>query len=114
MEGLNTSGKKYLTQEDLQFLDLWKPPAWLTSEPDVDAAEEFKTLLVKRCAPSTMVESWKYIIFHRFSSIFMEIREFRITIPSLRKPLKHWSNHQTERTSLRPLTSLFDERTAWH
>ena len=35
VEGLNTSGKKYLIQEDLQFLDDWKPPAWFTSEPDV-------------------------------------------------------------------------------
>ena len=47
-DGLNYHNKKFLTEQDIAFLDDWRPPAWLTSDPDEGAAREFKNLLLRK------------------------------------------------------------------
>ncbi|CAE8661321.1 unnamed protein product, partial [Polarella glacialis] len=37
---LDWQAKKCICFEDIQFLDTWKPPAWLVAEPDPDAAQK--------------------------------------------------------------------------
>lgn len=49
--------KKFITAPDLQFLDVWRTPAWLTATPDPEAAESFKRQLVTRCGH--IVKAWK-------------------------------------------------------
>lgn len=49
--------KKFITAPDLQFLDVWRTPAWLTATPDSQAAESFKRQLVARLGH--IVKAWK-------------------------------------------------------
>lgn len=44
--GLQRDGRDYLVEEDVLFLDRWRPPAFLVAKPDEDAKEEFRTLLL--------------------------------------------------------------------
>jgi len=45
--GLDLDCKKFLVEENLCFLDRWKPPAFLTAVPSRQAADEFKACLLK-------------------------------------------------------------------
>eukprot|EP00930_Biecheleria_cincta_P055552 TRINITY_DN4186_c0_g2_i2.p1 TRINITY_DN4186_c0_g2~~TRINITY_DN4186_c0_g2_i2.p1 ORF type:complete len:715 (-),score=152.37 TRINITY_DN4186_c0_g2_i2:76-2220(-) len=52
--------KKFITEVDLQFLDVWRTPAWLTASPDPEAAESFKHQLVARLGH--IVKAWKVLM----------------------------------------------------
>jgi hypothetical protein len=45
---LDWEDKKYITENDVVFMDDWKPPDWLMSMPNPDAASEMKNLLLRR------------------------------------------------------------------
>lgn len=45
--GMDCHGKKFITQNEMIFLDRWKPPAYLTREPNAEAAEAFKSYLAR-------------------------------------------------------------------
>lgn len=45
---LDWQDKKYLIEEDFQFLDNWKPPAYLCSSASLEAAEEFKAQMLAK------------------------------------------------------------------
>jgi len=46
--GLDRHGNKFLVQEDLKFLERWKPPAFLTIPPSFQAQQEVKDALLHR------------------------------------------------------------------
>jgi len=45
--GLDWEGKRFVVQADLEFLDKWRPPNYLTATPSKEAAHEFRALLLK-------------------------------------------------------------------
>jgi hypothetical protein len=45
---LDWQDKKYLIEEDFEFLDTWKPPAWLIAQPNPRAASDFKKTLLNK------------------------------------------------------------------
>ena len=47
LEGVNHENKKYLTAADFKWIDNWRPTAWLTAEPDPEAAKAVKRRLVE-------------------------------------------------------------------
>lgn len=46
-QGMDRANRKFITQEDMHFLDRWKPPSYLTCQPNQEAAEAFKALLLR-------------------------------------------------------------------
>lgn len=44
---LDWQDKKYVTEDDVSFIDHWHPPEWLVSEPSPKAAEELKEQMLK-------------------------------------------------------------------
>ncbi|CAE7418102.1 unnamed protein product [Symbiodinium natans] len=45
---LDWQEKKALTLDDLLFMDIWKPPAYLVAEPNPEAATQIRTLLKEK------------------------------------------------------------------
>lgn len=45
--GLDWDAKKYIVEDDIKFLDGWKPPSYLTADASEHAAQQFKNQLVK-------------------------------------------------------------------
>eukprot|EP00933_Yihiella_yeosuensis_P062316 TRINITY_DN65276_c0_g1_i1.p1 TRINITY_DN65276_c0_g1~~TRINITY_DN65276_c0_g1_i1.p1 ORF type:complete len:777 (-),score=151.38 TRINITY_DN65276_c0_g1_i1:191-2521(-) len=45
---LDWEGKKYVQESDLDFLQVWRAPAWLTAKPNPAAANAFRKNLVQR------------------------------------------------------------------
>mmetsp|Transcript_51634 Transcript_51634/g.92747 ORF Transcript_51634/g.92747 Transcript_51634/m.92747 type:complete len:807 (-) Transcript_51634:50-2470(-) len=45
---LDWQGKKAITLEDVAFLDGWKPPAYLVAEPNEEAANEMRQLMIDK------------------------------------------------------------------
>merc|ERR1712226_1420701 len=54
---LHPAGRKFLMEEDLSFLDVWRPSAWLVARPNFQAAEDFITLLLGR--HGHYVKAWR-------------------------------------------------------
>eukprot|EP00930_Biecheleria_cincta_P086122 TRINITY_DN7548_c0_g2_i1.p1 TRINITY_DN7548_c0_g2~~TRINITY_DN7548_c0_g2_i1.p1 ORF type:complete len:749 (+),score=159.04 TRINITY_DN7548_c0_g2_i1:170-2416(+) len=59
-QGLDYEGKKALNEEDLLFLDRWKPHAFLTRAANPQAMEEFKQLLLK--AYKNFLKAWRHLL----------------------------------------------------
>jgi len=57
---LDWQNKKYLTSDDLACLDSWRPSAWLTAEPNPEAAKDFKAAVQKKC--KHMVKAWRALL----------------------------------------------------
>lgn len=55
---LDWQDKKYICDRDLAFLDVWRPPAFLTGTPDPVAAEAFKKQLVTR--HGHILKAWRF------------------------------------------------------
>jgi len=49
-----------ITIEDIQFLDFWKPPAYLVSEPNVEAANAIRKLMKDRYSHS--LRAWRSVL----------------------------------------------------
>lgn len=54
---LDWQSRRFIVQEDLSFLDSWRPPSWLTARPNMEAAREFKKLLMQR--HGNYVRAWR-------------------------------------------------------
>jgi len=52
--------KKYLTEEDLSFLDVWRPPAWLFAQPNVEAKDAFCEALLKK--HGHFIKGWRAVM----------------------------------------------------
>lgn len=59
-QGLDYQGNKALNEEDLLFLDRWKPPAFLTRPANPQAMEDFKQLLVQTY--KNFLKSWRHLL----------------------------------------------------
>jgi Ca2+-binding EF-hand superfamily protein len=46
-QGIDHTGRKFITEHDMQFLDRWKPPLYLTCQPNAEAADAFKNQLMR-------------------------------------------------------------------
>eukprot|EP00927_Polykrikos_kofoidii_P041137 TRINITY_DN35053_c0_g1_i1.p1 TRINITY_DN35053_c0_g1~~TRINITY_DN35053_c0_g1_i1.p1 ORF type:complete len:1032 (+),score=169.03 TRINITY_DN35053_c0_g1_i1:381-3476(+) len=55
--GLDRHGKKFIVEEDMLFLDKWKPLPFLLAPPNPQAMEEVKELLLKTC--KTYLKAWR-------------------------------------------------------
>ncbi|CAJ1377886.1 unnamed protein product, partial [Effrenium voratum] len=55
---LDWQDKKYITGSDLHFLDVWRPPAWLTGTPDAAAADAFRKQLVAK--HGQILKAWRF------------------------------------------------------
>jgi len=58
--GLDHSGTKSIVEEDLHFLDKWKPPAYLVASPNYEAADEFKNMLLKFY--KNYLKAWRHVL----------------------------------------------------
>jgi len=58
--GLDFRGYKTLVEEDVLFLDKWKPPAFLTRPVNVQAMEEVKLLMIK--VYKTFLKAWRHCL----------------------------------------------------
>lgn len=58
--GLDHRGFKALVEEDLAFLDRWKPRAFLTSTANSQALEDLKALLLKE--KKTYLKAWRHLL----------------------------------------------------
>lgn len=54
---LDWEDKKYITENDVVFMDDWKPPEWLMAQPNKDAADEMKRLLMRRY--KHLLKAWR-------------------------------------------------------
>ena len=54
--GVNVQAKKFITENEFEFLEHWRPPKWLTVEADYAAADEVKSQLLKRY--KHLVKAW--------------------------------------------------------
>jgi len=58
--GLDLEGRKVIVEEDLYFLDRWKPPAFLTAKPNQEAADELRSLILKTY--KTFLQAWRQFL----------------------------------------------------
>lgn len=56
-EGLARSAAKFIVEEDLRFLDRWKPPAFLIVSPNPQARDEIKAALLNKYGYS--LKAWR-------------------------------------------------------
>lgn len=54
---LDWQPKRYLTEEDLQFLDVWRPPSYLVAKPSFEGANEIRRLMLKKYG--NYVKAWR-------------------------------------------------------
>lgn len=59
-QGLDYQNTKGLNEEDLLFLDRWKPPAFLTRPANPQAMEDFKQLLIKTY--KNFLKAWRHLL----------------------------------------------------
>jgi len=59
-QGLDYLGHKSIILEDLFFLDRWKPPAFLVAQPNMQAAEELKELLLRH--HKNFLKAWRHCL----------------------------------------------------
>jgi len=58
--GLDKNGMDRLTEENMAFIERWRPLPFLLAHPNAKAAEEFKTLLLKRFG--SFLKSWRQVL----------------------------------------------------
>lgn len=58
--GLDKDSKKFLVEEDLQFLDRWKPPLYLLSQPNWAAVDLFKAALINKYR--SYLKAWRRVL----------------------------------------------------
>lgn len=58
--GLDAGGTKTLVEEDLYFLDRWKPPPFLVAAPSPEAAEKVKAHLIKDY--KNHLKAWRHVL----------------------------------------------------
>jgi len=58
--GLDLQGNRTIVEEDLLFLDRWKPPAFLVAMPNFQAAEDMKQTLLKTC--KNYLKAWRHVL----------------------------------------------------
>jgi len=58
--GLDRHGRKSVTEEDLLFIDEWKPQPFLLAAANADAANEIKAALLERCG--TYLRAWRRML----------------------------------------------------
>lgn len=58
--GIDLDGCKSIVEEDMLFLDKWRPPAYLVAPPNQQAAEEVKMLLLKTF--KNYLKAWRQIL----------------------------------------------------
>mmetsp|Transcript_39660 Transcript_39660/g.86435 ORF Transcript_39660/g.86435 Transcript_39660/m.86435 type:complete len:1055 (+) Transcript_39660:1870-5034(+) len=58
--GLDSGGAKRVVEEDLHFLERWKPPAYLVADPNPAAAQELKNLLLKKY--KNFLRAWRHVL----------------------------------------------------
>lgn len=56
---LDWQNKRYLLEEDLAFLDVWRPPAWLTSSPNPQAADGLRRQMLQKC--NHYLRAWRVL-----------------------------------------------------
>jgi len=71
---LDWHDRKYLMADDLAFLDIWKPPEWLTAIPNKAAADTFKQFLLNRYRH--MLKAWR-VCLDKDNSNCVSWHEFR-------------------------------------
>jgi len=59
-QALDVQGHKSVMEEDLLFLDRWKPPLYLLAEPNAQAAEDIKALLLQTY--KNFLKAWKHCL----------------------------------------------------
>eukprot|EP00930_Biecheleria_cincta_P055976 TRINITY_DN4220_c0_g1_i1.p1 TRINITY_DN4220_c0_g1~~TRINITY_DN4220_c0_g1_i1.p1 ORF type:complete len:730 (+),score=176.12 TRINITY_DN4220_c0_g1_i1:68-2257(+) len=58
--GLDFRNNKYITEQDVQFLDTWRCPSYLTAKPSDETAKQFKAALL-RIYPSYL-KAWRLLL----------------------------------------------------
>jgi len=59
-QGLDYQGRKALNEEDLLFLDRWKPPAFLTRPANPQSMEDVKQMLIKTY--KNFLKAWRHLL----------------------------------------------------
>mmetsp|Transcript_7709 Transcript_7709/g.16945 ORF Transcript_7709/g.16945 Transcript_7709/m.16945 type:complete len:721 (-) Transcript_7709:15-2177(-) len=59
-QALDVNGQKSVLEEDLLFLDRWKPPSYLLAEPNPQAAEDIKALLLQTYR--NYLKAWRHCL----------------------------------------------------
>eukprot|EP00746_Dinoflagellata_sp_MGD_P028788 gnl/MRDRNA2_/MRDRNA2_168035_c0_seq1.p1 gnl/MRDRNA2_/MRDRNA2_168035_c0~~gnl/MRDRNA2_/MRDRNA2_168035_c0_seq1.p1 ORF type:complete len:701 (+),score=152.66 gnl/MRDRNA2_/MRDRNA2_168035_c0_seq1:157-2259(+) len=57
---LDWDSKKYLTEEDFECLDAWRPSAWLLASPNEDAVKEIKNMFYRKY--EHFVKAWRMLL----------------------------------------------------
>lgn len=57
---LDWKAKKALVHEDLHFLDIWKPPAWLVAEPNYEEADRLRKVMCEKYGH--YLRAWRLIM----------------------------------------------------
>merc|ERR1712176_135505 len=55
------SGKGSITEDELHFLDVWKPPAYLWGKPNYHAKQAFQNAILKRHADNPLL-AWRKVL----------------------------------------------------
>lgn len=58
--GLDNHNKRYITGDDLKFLDEWRCPTYLTADPCEEAAKKFKATLLNYY--SSYLKAWRLLL----------------------------------------------------
>merc|ERR1719421_1923923 len=70
---LDWDGKKYLTEEDFDCLDSWRPSPWLMATPNEEAVKDIKRLIFQKY--KHFVKAWR-VLLDRDSSNRVNYCEF--------------------------------------
>lgn len=57
-DGLDHSSVRFIVEEDMVFLDRWKPPGFLLAKPSQEAADEVKQLLLRTY--KNFLKAWRH------------------------------------------------------
>lgn len=57
---LDWQGKKHLAFTDIEFLDHWRPPAYLIAEPNQEAADQIRSLLLSKYGH--FLKAWRTLL----------------------------------------------------
>lgn len=57
---LDWQGKQCVTEADLKFLDIWRPPPWILAKPNLEAANFFKRQMLKRF--QCYLKGWRMLL----------------------------------------------------
>lgn len=79
--GLDNRNNRYITEQDLKFLDEWRCPSYLTAEPREEAAKQFRATLLNYY-PSYL-KAWR-LLLDRDGSNSVGWEEFEIAAKRIR------------------------------